>query len=357
MRAAAALIAIMILVLLAACSSGDAHQTASVSVEPQEAAEPTGEISEAVLKSPTAKTDSLVGELYYLALAGEKQQLLKLDLASSDEELIFAVPELGWLSGAAVSPDGQQIVLSYSAPPEEGQVQFGFTDLYLMPADGSQDPVPLITKEDPSEAFFNISWPVEDTIYYAHVAPSADDDGIVSYSSQVERISPDGTNREVLASTAAWPRLAPDGSKLSYVNDDLELIISQADGSNAEVVLDAESFEAVDAPLFPAGRDEVCFSAVNPQPQSALSMWERLLGVRRVRAHSVPSDWYCLSLDSGELVQLTDLNALGLYGDFNPEATHLAFISTDGVYILAADGSDLQKLKDASAFGTLNWLP
>lgn len=325
-----------------------------------------GGSSEGSVDSPTAASasDSSTGEsgwagkLYYLALVGEQQQLLTLDLASGEEEIVFAVPELGWLSGAAVSPDGQQIVLAYSAPPTAGQVQFGFTDLYLMPADGSEAPTPLILKEDPSEAFFNVSWPLADTIYYAHVFPGADETGLVTYSSQIERISTDGTNREVLGLGGAWPRLAEDGTTLAYINDQLELIIAEADGTKAEVILESDAFEAIDAPLFVPKTEQICFSAVNPLPPSALTIWDRLAGVSVVMAHSVPSDWWCMSLDSsGEMSRLTNLNAIGLYGDFNEDGTHMAFITTDGLYIMRTDGSSLEKIKDASPFGTLDWVP
>jgi Tol biopolymer transport system component len=301
---------------------------------------------------------NLTGHLYYLALVGEEQQLLSLDLKSGDETVIFTAPEMGWLNGAAVSPDGEQIVLSYSAPPEQGQIQFGFTDLHLMPVDGSTGPEPLITKEDPSEAFFNVSWPLEDTIYYAHVVPSADESGVVTYGSQIERIDVNSGESEILMADAAWPRLGYDNLNLAFVNNDQELIISKADGSDPEELFDANRFSAIDAPLFSRDGDVICFSAVPPLPESARSIWDQLMGVKMAEAHSVPSDWWCLSLDGSEdMVQMTDLGAIGLYGDFSEDGTHIAFIASDGVYIMQPDGSDLRKIKEVNAFGTLDWVP
>jgi hypothetical protein len=301
---------------------------------------------------------NLTGQLYYLALVGEEQQLLSLDLKSGDETVIFSAPELGWLNGAAVSPDGEQIVLAYSAPPEQGQVQFGFTDLHLMPSDGSTGPEPLIIKEDPSEAFFNVSWPQENTIYYAHVVPSANESGVVTYGSQIERLDVSRGESEILTGGAAWPRLGYDNLSLALVNNDQELIISKADGSDPEVLLDADRFSAIDAPLFSQDGDVICFSAVPPLPESARSIWDQLMGVKSAEAHGVPSDWWCLSLDGSEdMVQLTDLGAIGLYGDFSEDGNHIAFIASDGVYVMQPDGSDLRKIKEVNAFGTLDWVP
>jgi Tol biopolymer transport system component len=355
-----------LLILLVGCSTDNSEKNAGESTAAQEEnvsdanEEDTnnGEVEEESTASTSLDVLDLTGKLYYLALVGDRQQLLSLDLTSGEEEVVFAVPEFGWLSGAAVSPDGEQIVLSYSAPPEEGQVQFGFTDLYLMPADGSKEPTALIRKEDPSEAFFNVSWPIDDTIYYAHVAPNVDESGVVLYRSQIERIDISSGERELVDEGAAWPRMADDRSALAFVNDELELIVSAIDGSDPEIILDSNRFTAIDAPLISPGNDKVCFSAVNPQPESTGLIWDRLLGVNKAEAHGVPSDWWCLSLDGSEdLVRLTNLNALGLYGDFSEDGSYLAFISSDGVYIMRSDGSDLQSIRDINAFGTLEWVP
>lgn len=353
-------------ILLVACSNDDSEQnTGPVQPDvgvPNSGSDRSESADNKADDDPEALSNlielGLTGQLYYLALVGEQQQLLRLDLAGGEEEVVFAVPEMGWLSGAAVSPDGEQLVLSYSAPPQEGRVQFGFTDLYLMPSDGSEDPKPLIQKEDLSEAFFNVSWPLEDTIYYAHVIPSADETGVVTYGSQIERISVKSKSRELVAGEAAWPRLAHDGSALAFVTADLELLFLKADDPDPEIILDSERFAAIDAPLISPENDIVCFSAVDPQPESVKSIWDRLTGVAKAEAHGVPSDWWCLYLDGrDELVQLTNLNAIGLYGDFSSDGSFLAFISSDGVYVMRSDGTDLQKIKEVNAFGTIDWVP
>ncbi len=75
-------------------------------------------------------------------------------------------------------------------------------------------------------------------------------------------------------------------------------------------------------------------------------------------AHGVPSDWYCIPLDgSGEPKQITHLNAIGLYGDFDISGQLWAFVSSEGVNMMNSDGSDLRRLKDIPTTGTVDWAP
>jgi Tol biopolymer transport system component len=298
----------------------------------------------------------LSGSLYYIGVVGDGVTLFALDLAGGVETAIFSPPENAWLSEIALSPDGSQILLAYSPPPEEGQVQYGFTDLYLMPADGSAGPELLLEGADPSESYFNISWPVADTIYYAHFSPTFADDGLITYGSQVERMHLPEATVELLAPGAAWPRVSSDGAMLAYVTDANELILAESTGANPKSLLEPDSFSAVDAPLFSPDNSMLCFSAVEQVSASLPSLLSRLLGLKIAYAHNVPSDWYCMPLDgSGEAVRLTNLDGLGLYGDFSADGRYLAFMTSAGIYVIKTDGSDLRQVKERGLVGTLNW--
>lgn len=300
----------------------------------------------------------LSGILYYIGFVNQRQDLLRLDLETGEEETIFDPPENAWLSEVAVSPDGNQLLIAYGPPPGEGEIQYGFTDLFLMPADGSGEPIPLLQRSDPSETYFNISWPVDGIIYYAHFTPSVDDEGAITYSSQIERFHLSKGQVEVLATGAAWPRLAGNGTMLAYVTEENDFLLAEADGSNPRSILDRETFSAVDAPLFTPDNTLVCFSAVTPTTASLPSIWERLLGIGVAVAHSVPSDWWCMPVDSSDEPQrLTNLNAIGMYGDFDKSGGHLAFITAEGVYVMKPDGSGLTQLREVPATGTIDWVP
>jgi Tol biopolymer transport system component len=368
----------LLILFLSACSIEVSEEPATdtpVSGSPAEAAQPVDAADpspvedNAVSEDPPWSDLGLSGQLYFVGFISQKQTLIKLELETGEETIIFDPPDGAWLSEIAVSPDSSQIVMAYSPPPAGGQVQFGFTGLYLIPADGSAEPVPLLERADDSETYFNLSWPSERHIYYAHFTPSADDLGALVYARQVERLSysegerPNGELGEVLAENAAWPRVSADGTLLAYVTEANEFILAGADGSNPRTILDPDAFQAIDAPLFAPDNSAIIFSAVETEPTAALSIWDRLLGVLPnwglgvAEAHAVPSDWWRITLDGGESERLTNLNAIGLYGDFSPDGRHIAFISADGVNVMNPDGSGVFQLIKIPTVGTINWVP
>jgi Tol biopolymer transport system component len=343
--------------LLAACSIEVSEQSppGDTLPSPTRTAPPADQPASPPAGDASAGTEA--GLLYFVGIVQEGPKLLTLNVATGEETVLFEPPENAWLSEVAVSPDGSQLVLAYAPPPPEGGVQFGFTDLYLMPADGSQEPMPLLLRSDLSEAYFNVTWPAEEYIYFSHVAPTTDDLGSVVYSSQIERLRYPERETELLVPAASWPRLSYDGAKLAYVNNELELIVAEPDGSNPKIALSPDVFEAVDAPLFSRDGDYLYFSAVGTPTESLSSLWDQLLGVKVASAHGVPSDWWRIAADDGEPERLTDIEAIGLYGDFGLDGRHLAFISSDGVYMMRPDGGDVQQLDDVVAIGTIDWVP
>jgi hypothetical protein len=363
---------LFIAALSAACSSTDSQQTAAstpLAMETRADAQPdltpsppaapaAGGTSTDPAVLPSGADQELSGQLYFVGYVDQRPKLIRLDLQSGEESILFDPPGSAWLSEVAVSPDGGHLLLAYSPPPEGGQIQYGFTGLYTMPADGSTEPQSLVERADPSETYFNISWPLDEYLYYAHFTPTVDDEGFIFYGSQVERLHLPSDRVEILAEDAAWPRLSRDGSLLAYVTEDNDFLLADPDGSDPHPILDQEAFSAVDAPLFSPDGVLICFSAVLPSTAARPSLVDRLLGVEVAQAHSVPSDWYCLPLDGGgEPQRLTELNAVGLYGDFDQTGERIVFLTAAGIYLMNADGSDLTQIREVPATGTINWLP
>jgi len=305
--------------------------------------------------------EALSGSLVFLQLDPGRQNLMRFDLATGEATTLFAVPANGWLSQMDVSPDGSQIVMAYAPPPTGDEIQFGYSGLYLMLADGETEPRPLIEQTSPEEIYFNPVWASDSrTIYYSHVVPEGGDS--FDYSVTLERLDFVTGEVEVITNDAIWPRVSSDGSQIAYVTSEPEtleneLVVADAGGANAVHLALPETFTAVDAPLFSPDGEWLYFSAVTEEPVTALSWVDRLLGVQTALAHDVPSDWWRILLTGGTPERLTTLNKIGLYGDFGPNGQAMAFASITGLYTMNPDGTELTELLATTAADTLSWVP
>jgi dipeptidyl aminopeptidase/acylaminoacyl peptidase len=281
------------------------------------------------------------------------------DLASQQITQLFSVPEDGILGSASLSPDRQWIAMAYAAPLPEGQMQIGYTDLYVMPADGSETPE-LLAKAEDGSVYSMPDWsPDGKSIYVGHLGVKSEHSES-DYGLQIERIRfPDGA-AEVVIDNAYWPRFSPDGSRLAYLEyggGSDGLVVSNSDGSNAIRPNPPGFFVTVDAPAFSADGQIVVFSAVVDYPRSSSSLFEELLGVHVARAHSIPSDLYQVDAGGGTPSILTTFGGISIYPTYSPDGSHIAFLSIGGVYVMEADGYNRQLVIASGVSGTLEWLP
>jgi Tol biopolymer transport system component len=309
-----------------------------------------------------------------------------LDLASGQQAPLFQPPEKGWLTAASLSPEGEWLALAYAPPPAAGEVQLGYTSLYLLPGDcagpggacAPTDLTLLLERDNPHAAYFSPVWaPNGQTLYFAHFTPS-DSETASTFKYTLERVQVvDGAlagSPEKVLDDALWPALSPDGSQMVYVHSDPvdftnQLFVAAADGTGAVAITTREQFEAVDAPFFSRDGGQIFFSAVGEGPAGRRPAVLRWLAEvwqvpaaeadegRRPPAHNVPSDWWRLPATGGAPERLTTVYDTGLFGDVSPDGAHVAYISASGLWVMAAGGGQPQKLSDLAGFGTLEWVP
>ena len=302
---------------------------------------------------------NLAGRLVFTQGA---QGIASLDLVSGELRTLYLPAENALVRAASVSPDGKQIVVALAPPPPAGQAQLSLTDLYLVPADGSAPPLPLLLRTQPQEVYSFPAWsPDGRYIYYGHFVTILTG-GAPEFKYTLERLPYPGGQPEVIVENAFWPQLSPDGSKLAYVSFEPatqvnELYLAEADGTNPARMLPPAAFEAVDSPLFSPDGSALIFSAVGEGPPTALSWLDRLLGVRIARAHDVPSDFWSVATAGGVRKRLTRIQDIGLHGDFSPDGKYIAFLTVTGIFLMSPDGAGLFSLSDAGAAGTLEWIP
>lgn len=319
------------------------------------------------LPEPGAPADSpppwsdlnLQGRLILIRHNPEGNRLIEVDLSTGDIKLLFQAPERSLLADPDVSPDGRRIVLAYSLPPVDNEIQLGYTQLFVMPSDGSSPPELFLAGTYADEAFYNPVWsPDGQHVYYTHLYRREGDKAATHY--RIERAYLSGES-EVVVEGAIWPSISPDGSQLAYLTLDPQTSVNElymADlvrGPGAPVIT-ADNVPTVDAHLFSPDGSEIYFSAANTDTSGA-SWFEKIDGVQVAYAHNVPSDWYRVAVQDGEVERLTRIGGTGLVGDFSPDGNYFAFYSEGGLFLMKPDGSEIRAMANAVLVGSMIWLP
>ena len=293
-------------------------------------------------------------------------QVQILDLVTGEITTIFDAPKYSWIYYISVSPDHTQLLMSYNPPPGDNPVD---QDIYVMPLDGSQPPQRLFTPPTREDDYIEVEWsPDSKHVYVTHVnyhIPPAEGQIYPLYTIY-RKAMPDG-ELEKIAEKAYWPRISPDSSRITYVTVELfepgnKLFVADADGNNAqEVVITGPRIPDIkDAPLFAPNGQSLIFSADVPTQSYQPNWLDKLMGVKVAKAHSnVPSDWWIISVDGGEMTQLTNIQSRGLFGSLSPDNQHLASYSLDGIFVMKTDGTQLTQLipNPQSVPGTVSWIP
>jgi|GEM_PF-379359 len=305
---------------------------------------------------------NLTGQLIMILPTANGTNIGQLDLTSGEIKTLYQAPQQALLNSALVSPDGKQILLVY-APPVSSANQQTYTSLYLMPRDGSSAPRPIFSSPSSTDAYFAPAWaPDGNSIYTSHFIQGSSD-GTTPDQFAIERVTLEGKMTRVL-SNAEWPRISPDGTKLAFVSaspdtTNNELYLANIDGSQPTQVLKPGAYPAVDDHFFAPDGKSIIFSAVNNYQQlvPTPTLLERLFGIQNASAHNIPSDWYRVSIDSGQVDRLTNLSDTGMYATVSPDKKWIAFVSQSGLYVMKIDGSGLTQLSDLVANGTVDWVP
>jgi Tol biopolymer transport system component len=312
---------------------------------------------------------NLTGRLVYInARQGNNGPLLSmniLDLVTGGITPIFQGPDVSWIYYVTISPDGKNLMMSYSAPPQDHNPIN--QDLYIMPLDGSQPPQLFIEPPTQYDQYLQAEWsPDGNYIYYVHNNYQNQPIGQHYPIYEIYRLAYPTGQPEKVADQAFWPRLSPDGSRLVYISMDPttgknKIFLANADGSNAQEVglSGVWTPDIIDAPIFSPDGQSIIFSALSPPQTSAPSWIEKLFGILVAEAHSIPSDWWSVPLAGGTATRLTSIRATGLFASVSPDKRYIASYSGNGLFVMNPDGTNLTLLiPDMGGIpGTVTWIP
>jgi Tol biopolymer transport system component len=358
----------MVGLALAACGGASAPSGPSQPGEPTTTPPPS-----ATPPGPDSVTWSSLGATGQLIIDQQVQGVSSVDLQSGQVTSLYLPqdPSSDWANAASQSPDGSKIVIAYAPAPAQGEVQYGYTSLYVLPADGSSPPTPFLVPDSPEESYFDPSWsPRGDSIIYAHLVhfsiPNTTPQQY-GFKYTIERAGyPDG-QIQTLAENGFWPRPSQDGKRLVYVSVDMNSgatapVVCNADGSDPQVIPTPDLFQTVDAPIFTPDGQALLLSVVtqglsDSGHQLSRSWLDRLTGVQIAQAHNVPSDWWRVPLDGSQATQLTHVNDVGLYGSFSPNGSLMAYGSQSGLFVGLADAAGFFQIDDVNGVLTVDWVP
>jgi Tol biopolymer transport system component len=288
-----------------------------------------------------------------------------LDLITGVITTIFQGPEISWIYYVTVSPDEKQLIMSYSAPPENQNPANEL--LYDLPLAGSTAPQYFVLPPTIFDRYLQVEWsPDGKYVYYVHNNYQNQPIGQHYPIYEIYRMAYPNGQPEKVADQAFWPRLSADGSRLVYISMDPDtgknkIFVANADGSNAQEVSLSGAWtpDIVDAPIFSPDGQSILFSAPIPPQSSAPSWIERLLGIQVAEAHSIPSDWWSVPLAGGNVTRITNIGATGLFASISPDRRFIASYSGNGLFVMNPDGTNLTLLiPDMGGIpGTVNWIP
>jgi Tol biopolymer transport system component len=289
-------------------------------------------------------------------------RIVSLDLGTGEIRTVFAATDNAWIYYLAVSPDANELMMSYippSAPNAEAS-----TGVYSLPLAANAEPQLLFTPPTPFDRYIQVEWsPDGEYLYIVHYNQN---DGAVDQpypEYQISRMAYPGGQPEKILDHAFWPRVSPDSSKLVYVTIDPvsganQLFIADADGSNPQEVKFSGAPQIMDAPIFSPDGSSILFSAPSPIQAYESTWWDRLMGVQIAKAHDVPSDWWSVPVSGGAATRLTQLQTIRLFASISPDKKYLASMSGEGILVMGLDGSNVRQLFfDPGVSSVVNWIP
>ena len=282
--------------------------------------------------------------------------LWAMDLGTGSTSEIVSAPELGQVTGARGSYDGQRV--SY-ALYEVKDRRTPVSEIYLVGVDGSGRQ--KILEANQAAEFYQMPvWdPDGQHLYVLYTATTG-----VTRVRQIFRLDLTSGEREVVLEEAAVFDISPDGRWMALVRSNLgQQSISVMDLlSRQERVLVPEGRMAqITAPRFDPSSQTLAFSGTasetshfdRPARRSGPLAW---LSPATAFAHGLPQDVWTVAVSGGEVSKRLPMDADEPIAAWSPDGSHFAVLSFANLITIPSSGGSPTERLSPGSYGAIDWL-
>jgi Tol biopolymer transport system component len=299
-----------------------------------------------------APSGGLSGDVVYI----KNDQLYTFTIGSRDERKLVELPAGAVAKDPVWSPDGQRVVFSMYPPPQRG-VPPG-TDLYSVRRDGTD--LKLIRQHTVAGEMLEAPYFTPDgkSIVFSRFAPIVTNGQYRGDIIEVVRLDLDSGNVTSLVKDAIQPTVSPDGKKIAYIKLNPQtsaqsLWLANIDGSSPQQLVADDQFVTMHWPRIAPDGSAVTFAgAVIP---SIRREGAPPGGLARPALHGLPTDVYKVRTDGSKYQQVAKLQEDDPTTLWSADGQRLLVIGAKAIYALRPDGQDLTRLREPGGVGGGDW--
>jgi Tol biopolymer transport system component len=264
------------------------------------------------------------------------------------------------------SPDGRQIAYvlntQYTGLPNQ---DWG-ADIAVSDADGSNERV-VYQHPQAGVTIEGLAWLPDGSGFIAGFLETTIKDGrFIGQTLRLDRYEIATGARRTIAEEAAYPTVAPDGSRIAYIAFSTSdgpggLWTANPDGSDARLLVPTSGrFLDILSPRYSPDGRTIAFAAVAGNADAKPGRGDRAAfrwpwQARVAAAHGLPMDVWTVPADGGEPRKLTDMLEDEPSPAWSPDGAEIAIIAAGGLYVVPSAGGSPRKVGLGGTQTQIDW--
>ncbi len=236
---------------------------------------------------------------------------------------------------------------------------FPESDLYVAQADG-RDARLLLAHQRSGEQLSAPAWSLDDrAIYFSRLTLVYQNQSVSGARREIVRLDLQTQQRTVVLSDGHQASLSPRGDQMAFIHVDpityqQSLWLSDVDGRAPRAALDQPARGVLLSPRFaPDGQTLVVASSSLLSAHTLQSFGINFVGI--AQAHGDPFDLWTVELRAKSVRRLTQVGEDMPHAAWSADGRWIAFVGAAGVYVVEADGQNLQLVTRMGGHGQIDW--